>query len=167
MQIGILSDTHDQVLRTRSAVSALVEQGAEALVHCGDVTIADVVYECARLPSYFVFGNCDYDHESLKRAMKEIGGTCLDRGGIITLAGKQIAMTHGDSQQEMRRLAHLKPDYLCSGHTHRLSDEQKGPTRWLNPGALHRASVWTIMLLDLASNHAIVLPISDAMMRDW
>jgi putative phosphoesterase len=166
MRVGILSDTHDQVLRTRKAVASLVEQGAEALIHCGDLTIADVVYECAGLPSYFVFGNCDYDRQLLQRSILEIGGTCLDRGGVITLAARQIAVTHGDSQQELRRLAHLEPAFLCSGHTHRLSDEQRGPTRWLNPGALHRASVWTAMLLDLASNHAIVLPISDAMVRD-
>jgi putative phosphoesterase len=166
MRIGILSDTHDQVVRTRTAVAALVDRGAEVLIHCGDLTIAEVVYECARLPCYFVFGNCDDDHESLESAMKESGGTCLDRGGVLTLAGRQIAVTHGHSLQELRRLAHLEPHYLCSGHTHRVSDEQKGTTRWLNPGALYRASIWTVMLLDIAINHAILLTINDARMRD-
>ena len=28
-------------------------------------------------------------------------------------------MTHGDSDQELRRLAGSQPDYLFSGHTHR------------------------------------------------
>ena len=165
MRIGILSDTHDQVLRIRCAVSKLVEWGAEILIHCGDLTIADVVKECSVLPSYFVFGNCDYDRESLRQAMNLIGGTCLERGGLISLDELRLAVTHGDSDAELRRLAELKPDYLFSGHTHIASDHQKGPTRWINPGALHRASVWTVALVDTASNHVSVLPIINAKMQ--
>ena len=51
MRIGILSDTHDQVRRTRFAVAMLVESGAEALIHCGDLTTADVVEECSGFPA--------------------------------------------------------------------------------------------------------------------
>jgi putative phosphoesterase len=164
--IGILSDTHDQTQRTKTAVAALLAAGAEALIHCGDITIADVVYECCKVPSYFVFGNCDFDRESLRQAMALIGGTCLERGGLITLAGRRIAITHGDSDQEIRRLTALQPDYLFSGHTHRSSDVKKGPTRHINPGALHRASTWTIGILNLATNHLTVLPIiNDSMQR--
>jgi predicted phosphodiesterase len=53
LRIGILSDTHDQVARTGRAVAALVARGAEALVHCGDLTGPDLVYECCVLPCYY------------------------------------------------------------------------------------------------------------------
>lgn len=86
MRIGILSDTHDQVHRTKSAVAMLVEGGAETLIHCGDLTIADV-NECSVFPCYFVFGNCDYDRESLRQAINRVGGTCLERGGLLSLGG--------------------------------------------------------------------------------
>jgi len=165
MRIGIISDTHDQVHRTRSAVATLVEGGAETLIHCGDLTIADIVNECSVLPCYFVFGNCDYDRESLRQAINRVGGTCLEQGGLMSLAGHRLAVTHGDSDQELRRLAALEPDYLFSGHTHVASDVQKGPTRWINPGALHRARVWTVALLDIASNHVSLLPIINAKMQ--
>jgi putative phosphoesterase len=165
MLIGILSDTHDQVLRTRVAVAVLVARGAEALVHCGDLTGPDVVFECTGLPAYFVFGNCDYDRAGLSKAIEQIGATCLERGGLISLGGRRLGVTHGDSEQEIRRLALLEPDYLFSGHTHQQSDIQRGPTRWINPGALHRAPSWTVVLLDLESNHALVLPIINAKMQ--
>jgi uncharacterized protein len=164
--VGILSDTHDQVKRTKLAVDTLQAAGAEALFHCGDITIADVVYECCNIPGYFVFGNCDFDREGLRKAIAAIGGACLERGDVVTLAGRQIAITHGDSEQELRRLAGLRPHYLLSGHTHRTSDTQNGPTRHINPGALHRASVWTIALLDIATNHLSVLPIFNRVMHD-
>ena len=83
MLIGILSDTHDQAERTKVAVATLASAGAEALFHCGDITTADVVYECGILPAYFVFGNCDFDLDSLRQAIRQIGGHCWERGGLI------------------------------------------------------------------------------------
>ena len=125
MKIGILSDTHDQVERTSLAVSALIRGGAEVLVHCGDMTGRDVVLECGGLPSVFVFGNNDYDHDELRRAILEVGGVCLGRGGTVELDGRQVAVTHGDSDREIRRLADANPDYLLFGHSHRPTDQQR------------------------------------------
>jgi uncharacterized protein len=84
--------------------------------------------------------------------MTRVGGTCLDRGGVLVLEKWRLAMTHGDSPPEMRRLHALEPDYLLFGHSHRPTDERDGPTRWINPGALHRATAWTVAALDLASD---------------
>ncbi len=66
---------------------------------------------------------------------------------------------------ELSRLIALHPDYLLTGHTHRVADVQKGPTRCINPGALHHASTWTVGLLNIASNHLRVLPIISAKMH--
>ena len=165
MLIGILSDTHDQVERTRSAVNMLIAEGATALVHCGDLTGPEVVHECSGVPGYFVFGNCDHDREAIRQAISLIGGTCLDCGGLISLGGVTIAVTHGDSVSEIQRLAALAPDYLFTGHTHHVTDIQQGPTRWVNPGALHRAPTWTVGLLDIASNHLRVLPVINTKMH--
>lgn len=149
MRIGILSDTHDRLDRTTRAVKLLVDSGAEALVHCGDLTVPDIVYECAGLPSTFVFGNNDEDEEGIRQAIRTIGGTCLDFGGEIALAGKRIAVTHGDLSKQVRALSSAEPDYLMFGHSHVATDSREGRTRWINPGALHRAETWTVALLDL------------------
>ncbi len=164
MHIGILSDTHDQVARTRAAVRVLVDAGAEALIHCGDITIPAVVYELAPLPSYFVFGNCDFDLAELRQGIAAIGGTCLERGGLIELGGRRLAVTHGDSAKELDRLEADRPDYLFSGHTHKALDVRRGPTRFINPGALHRAATWTVALLDCSSDRMDTLQILNTMM---
>lgn len=161
MKIGILSDTHDQVERTSKAVSALVAAGAEVLVHCGDITRPAVVLECAGLPTYYVFGNNDYDHDSLGRAIRGVGATSLGRGGMIELDGRRIAVTHGDSSKEVRRLAGLDPDYLLFGHSHVATDDRQGATRWINPGALHRAESWSVAVLDLQADVLEFLAIDD------
>jgi predicted phosphodiesterase len=53
------------------------------------------------------------------------------------------------------------PDYLLFGHSHEVADYREGPTRWINPGALHRAAEWTVGLLDLANDAYTVLTIED------
>jgi predicted phosphodiesterase len=70
-------------------------------------------------------------------------------------------VTHGDSPREVRHLAAMKPDYLFYGHSHQIADERDGPTRWVNPGALHRATTWTVALLDLDTDTLRLLTISD------
>jgi putative phosphoesterase len=152
MRIGIVSDTHDRVERTTLAVRLLIAQGAQALIHCGDLTGPEVVEECSALPCYYVFGNNDFDESELSLAMTRGGGSCLGRGGEITLGGRRIAVTHGDSTRELRRLAAREPDYLMFGHTHVAADTRHGPTRYINPGALHRAPTWTVAELDLESD---------------
>jgi uncharacterized protein len=161
MKIGILSDTHDQVERTSLAVSTLIEAGVEVLVHCGDITRPAVVLECSGLPCYYVFGNNDYDHDSLGRAIRGSGGVSLGRGGMIELDGKRIAVTHGDSSREVRRLVGLDPDYLLFGHSHVATDDRQGATRWINPGALHRADPHSVAVLDLGTDVLEFLTITD------
>ena len=161
MILGILSDTHDRLARTIKAVAILKSAGAEALVHCGDVTTPSIVAECGIVPSYFVFGNNDYDEPGLRLAIEAVGGVCLERGGEITLGGRRIGVTHGDSTREVNRLLQADPDYLLFGHSHRRHDERRGTTRWINPGALHRAPDWTVAVLDLDADRLTFLNVED------
>jgi putative phosphoesterase len=153
MRIGILSDTHDRLDRTVRAVETLLAEGADALIHCGDLTGPDIVYACANRPSYFVFGNNDDDDlPALRRAIAAIDGTCLEWGGEVTIAAKRIAVVHGHLTRDLRPLLQAAPDYLLSGHSHESHDRQEGPTRRINPGALHRAACYTVALLDLGTD---------------
>jgi putative phosphoesterase len=149
MKVGILSDTHDQLTRTIRAVAVLAAAGAEALVHCGDLTGPDIVHACSILPCHYVLGNNDFDERALRAAAEATGGVWLGAGGEILLGGRRLGVTHGDRPSEFRRLLKAQPDYLLSGHTHVPLWEPDEPTRQLNPGALHRAAAWTVALLDL------------------
>src|SRR5690606_31882157 len=97
MRLGILSDTHDQVDRAAAAVALLAAEGAEALVHCGDLTGPEVVHAVASagLPCRYVFGNNDFDLEDIEATVAATGGTMLGWAGTFELAGRRIAVTHG------------------------------------------------------------------------
>jgi putative phosphoesterase len=149
MRLGIISDTHDQLERTRQAVALLRAAGADCLIHCGDFTTPAIIAACTLRPSYFVFGNNDDDFPALSRAMQALGGVCLEWAGEITLTGKRMGVTHGHLHKDVRALLAAEPDYLFSGHSHIATDQREGKTRRINPGALYRAHEYTVALLDL------------------
>ena len=158
MLVGILSDTHDRLARTRTAVTMLEAAGAQVLLHCGDFVEPDMLVPCAVLPCHFVFGNNDIPSQ-LERAAQNLKVACLGWGGIVELAGKKIALTHGHNQAEFRRLQSGLPDYILTGHSHVVHDYREGTIRYINPGALHRARPYTVAVLDLATDDLQILEV--------
>src|SRR5579885_3455280 len=106
MILGILSDTHDQLDRTRRAVQLMIDFGAEQSIHCGDITGPEILKICAALPLHFVLGNNDSRdiHAWTEHARKQ-GAVCLGWGGEITLDYKRIGITHGHLRSEVRSLS--------------------------------------------------------------
>jgi uncharacterized protein len=150
MRVGILSDTHDEVGRTRLAVRLLRQAGAEALIHCGDLSSPPIVVACSVLPCWFVFGNHDADNvPALQQAAVETGAVCLGWFGEVELGGRLIAVAHGHMSYDLRRALAARPHYLLTGHSHIASDRREGLVRRINPGSLHEADKLTIALLDL------------------
>ena len=152
MILGILADTHDELDRTRVAVSILLKAGAEALVHCGDLASPPIVEELAVLPSWFVFGNHDSDMVPyLEEAATATGVVCLGWGGVIEMSGHRIGVAHGHLTTDIRRVLADEPDFLLLGHSHIPDDSRVGTVRRINPGAIHRAERFTVAVLDLAN----------------
>ncbi len=153
MRLGILSDSHDKLQRTRVAVEILRTAGAEALLHCGDLASPPIVEACSILPCYFVFGNHDSDMvPHLQSAATEFGVTCLGWGDVVSLGGKRVGLVHGHLTADLRRVQAANPDYIFSGHSHIRGDVQVDSIRRINPGALHRADEFSVAILDLESN---------------
>jgi uncharacterized protein len=163
MRLGILSDTHDELTRTRVGVQMLRDAGAAALIHCGDLASPPIVEVLAVLPCWFVFGNHDADTvPALRRAAAEFGPVCLGWGGLVELGGRRIGVAHGHMTTDMRSVLAERPEFLLSGHSHLPSDTTVGTVRRINPGALHRADEFTVALLDLKSGELQLLRVPAA-----
>jgi putative phosphoesterase len=153
MRAGILSDTHDELDRTRLAIQMLRDQGAEVLIHCGDLSSPPIVQACAALPFWFVFGNHDADTvPCLEEAAIEYGVNCLGWAGVVDLDDKRVAVAHGHMSYDIRWALKGRPNYLLSGHSHIASDRYDGLVRRINPGALHEADEYSVALLDLETD---------------
>jgi putative phosphoesterase len=161
MIVGILSDTHGRADMAQLAVQTLLEHKAEYMVHCGDVGGTEVLDALAGHPSMFVFGNTDYDPDELEKYAATVGiargGTC----GKLAFAGKRAVVTHGNDHQLIRGLLQEQQiDYLFLGHTHQKLDRREGRVRIINPGALYRAAVKTVAVLDTQSGSLQFLMVS-------
>lgn len=166
MILGLLSDTHGQRQRARLAVRLLQERGATAFVHCGDVGGAGVLEELAGLRAWVVWGNVDDPTAGLVRFAESLGVTVAREVPLrIELDGRVLGVGHGHEpvfsrletfadQRDARLLRGPWQGchYVLHGHTHVPRDERVGPLRFINPGALHRASPPTVATLDLATD---------------
>jgi uncharacterized protein len=162
MKLGILSDTHNELARTQRAVEMLRTEGAEVLIHCGDLSSPPIVAACSVLPFYFVLGNHDADSvPTLQRAAVEFGAMCLGWSGLIELCGKKLGVAHGHMTVDVRRVLAEEPSYLLSGHAHYPTDTMIGNVRRINPGALFRAEEYTVALLDLETSGLSILRLLD------
>ena len=161
MIIGILSDTHDHADAMAAGLAALAAAGAEFYIHCGDIGSQRCIDLLAGLKCAFVFGNTDFDRVALARYAETIGVPCYGNFADLGLAGKKIAVTHGDDYRlKQRILSAQEHDYLFQGHTHVRADERIGRTRLINPGALHRATTKTVAALDTATDRLQFITVS-------
>ncbi len=145
------------------AVELLRQYGAEFFIHCGDVGSPHVLDHLAGLPAVFVTGNTDYDRQGLLRYGQAIDVPGHIPSADLTLAGKRIAVTHGDDDRLLQRLIVSQDyDYVLHGHTHLRCDHRAGRTRIINPGALHRAAVKTVALLDTETDTLQFLTVEQA-----
>ncbi len=153
MIVGVLSDTHGKTQMAAAAVKLLLEQGAEYLIHCGDVGETDILDCLAGHPAMFVFGNNDWDRQGLASYAKHIGVVCGGQVGKLSFAGKPAVVMHGDDDRAISRvLVEQQVDYLFLGHTHKPMDSRHGRVRIINPGALSRAVQKTVAVLDTVAD---------------
>ncbi len=146
-----MSDTHGRFVIAERAARMLLLAGAKHLIHAGDVGdgVLDAI-ALVRLPVAFVFGNNDYDRPAMRKHAELLGMNCLGEAGTIEVGGKKIAVTHGDIAKYVDAVIDAQSaDYLVTGHTHVKHDLRAGRVRRINPGALHRAAVKSVALLDL------------------
>ena len=146
--IGLISDSHGEWVRTREAMKLLRDRGCERILHLGDVETYEVLDELAGNNVTMVFGNCD----SVTRLLGHALALDIDvqhPAGTITEEGKCFGFLHGhDSAQFHRFIDDPKVDIVVYGHLHETRDEMVNTTRCINPGALHRATRYTVAVLD-------------------
>ena len=160
MKICIVSDSHDRAPMLAAAVAAAKQDGAQAVIHCGDVIGAMTLRPLIQLglPIHVVHGNNMGDSVALRKLCASSNGLITYHGADIdlVLAGRRLFATHYPHYGH--GLACTGDyDIVCCGHSHKASVLQQptvtGSMTWLvNPGSvggLGAPASW--LLADLAS----------------
>jgi uncharacterized protein len=101
MNIGIISDTHDDLSSLRNAIESFNERRVECVIHAGDYVFPGVVKQFKNLNGKLVgvFGNNDGERLGLSTNFKEIGGELLGNFGDLRLDKLRIAIYHGTNDK--------------------------------------------------------------------
>ncbi|GAP05509.1 MAG TPA: YfcE family phosphodiesterase [Anaerolinea thermolimosa] len=138
MKIGIISDTHNHLHNLQVALERLRQEGAEVLIHCGDLTTPETASALGGFRVIHVCGNGDIATGAIRQALLQLNPS--NYSGMIyrgEIEGLQIAAVHGHVSAALQELIRSQSvDLLFTGHTHRRRDEQIGKMRLINPGAL-------------------------------
>ena len=162
MKICIVSDSHDRADALAQAVCEAKEQGAEAVIHCGDLIGAHTVRPAmsAGLPVHLIHGNNLGDAVALHNLSRGSGGLLQYHGvdARLELGGRRIFVVHYP-EYGYAMACTGDWDLVCCGHSHRADVERvanlkSGHTWLVNPGtvaALAAPATWA--LGDLESMH--------------
>jgi hypothetical protein len=144
MKICIVSDSHDHIALLDAAVGEAKQNGALAVLHCGDV-VAPSTLKCLtkhRLPVHLIHGNNTGDLYSLGQLATKPDNIIqyhgMDAG--VTLAGKRIFLVH--YPHYARAMAATGDwDLVCCGHSHKVQIEHLpningGTSILVNPGTI-------------------------------
>jgi len=165
MLIGVMSDTHDNILLTKKAVSRFNREGVELVLHAGDFISPFMIDTLKDLeaPLTGVFGNNDGDRVLLERKSAalptmKIAGTFarIDAGGM------RIALLHGNDRELLEILIACRSlDLLVYGHTHRPEVRKEGSLLIVNPGEVYGYLTGrsTVALVDTVKRSAGIVDI--------
>ena len=138
MQIAVLSDTHDNLMKLDQALPILA--AADVVLHCGDLCSPFVLVRLGKgvggKPVHVVFGNNDGDPRLLTLKALEAGNIQIHgQFASLEFGGFRVAMNH---YPEIARpiAASRQFDLVCYGHDHTAYEEWVDSTLLLNPGEL-------------------------------
>ncbi len=137
MKIGIIADTHDNLLAIDKAVKRLNVERVELVLHAGDYVAPFSVLRFKPLKAKLIgiFGNNDGDHQFLKKRFKEINAEIRGKFAEVVVEGVKIAMVHGDDLELLESLIGTESyDVVVHGHSHEAKIYRKGKTLVINPG---------------------------------
>jgi len=144
MKICIVSDSHDHRPLLEAAVRAAKADGAEAVLHCGDVVAPSTlsVLTPLGLPIHVIHGNNSGDLFMMGRIASKPANlvTFYGQDAGIELAGRKIFLVHYPHYAEAMATTG-KWDLVCCGHDHEakiaaIKNIAGGQTLLVNPGTV-------------------------------
>lgn len=127
MKIGIISDTHSKVQLASEALDMLLENGAEFIIHAGDIVeleTLELLKNCGK-KYVAVYGNND--------------AHLVEHHNEYNLVQEPYYFKLADTKFKLMHLPfYMAPDteIVISGHTHTFESDFKNGTLFLNPGEI-------------------------------
>ncbi len=158
MLIGMISDTHDNLDRTKAAVDVFRRRAVKCILHCGDIISPFVVPlfndDCFE-KCVAVFGNNDGEWLFLKQMFEPVG-ELLKPPAFFEVGGYRIALLHEPMPDDV--MAALPVDLVAFGHTHDVVAREGKPIV-INPGECcgYLTGKCTVGIVDMEKRKAEII----------
>ena len=125
MKVGVVSDSHRKFELAKDAIDFLVENGAEYIIHAGDIVLYDTIeyIKNTNLPYVAVYGNND--------------AHMIQYADEFNLKKEPYYFKIKDVRFKLMHLPfYMTPDsdVIIFGHTHTFEVKKTKDTLFLNPG---------------------------------
>jgi len=149
MLIGIMSDTHDNLIFVKKAIELFNNEKVEYVIHAGDYTSPFTLKLFKELECKYVgiFGNNDGDKLLL---LERAEGKIHNQPYIFTLNNRKIVVMHEHQVADaLADSGHF--DLVIYGHTHKSDIRKVKNTLVVNPGEVstYLYGKSTVALVDL------------------
>jgi hypothetical protein len=137
MIIGIISDSHNNLMNLKKAINILTQKGMDILIHCGDLCSAYMVEELSKsgVMTYLAYGNMDKPLGLKLECEKFDNVNYSGEIGKIRVDGMDFSFCHyPHSAKKLAEKGIFKA--VFHGHTHIKAQQTVGPTLLLNPGEI-------------------------------
>ncbi len=138
MEIGVLSDSHDNLDNLLIVLEILRQRRVETVIHCGDLTDFTMISHFSGFRLIYLIGNMDVAIGTIRKLVEQMREDNF--AGLVyqgKLDGRMVAATHSHLEGKVMELVQEKRfDWIFHGHTHEKRDETVRGTRIVNPGAL-------------------------------
>lgn len=136
MILGVISDTHDHLMRINVAVVMFNREKVGAVIHCGDFVAPFSIKLFMKLdcPFYGIFGNNDGEREGLLKMARSFHGELHNPPHIYEISGKKILVSHSPMDSKSLSNYPFIPDFILFGHTHKPESTDVSGIPAINPG---------------------------------
>ncbi len=127
MKIGIVSDSHKKIGLLSDAIERLVNDGAEFLIHAGDIVLKESLdlLENSTLPYQVVLGNND------THLLTYVNDYSLEQEPFyFKIKDLSVKLMH------LPYYLNSDSDLIIYGHTHYFEAEKKQNSLYINPGEI-------------------------------
>ncbi len=136
MQIGVVSDTHNNLKNIDKIISLFNKEKVSVVIHTGDIANAKSLERFSKLNSRLigVYGNNDRNELGIEEIAAKNNFLFQEPPNLLNLYDRNIAIFHEPDCIDDFLLRNKDIHVVLHGHTHRYKNEVSNNILFFNPG---------------------------------
>tara|TARA_B100001741_G_C16392213_1_gene523005 strand:- start:339 stop:830 length:492 start_codon:yes stop_codon:yes gene_type:complete len=136
MNIGVVSDTHNNLNNIKKIIALFNEKKVDLVIHTGDISNAKTLENFSSLNSKLigVYGNNDRNEIGLDEICNKYSFDFQEPPNFIKIENRNIAIFHEPEKIDETLKENPSIDIVLHGHTHRYRNENSNGVLIFNPG---------------------------------